>query len=151
MSPSLLHCRGVIVAVVLLRCLCCRIVMVLLLPSRCHLHHHIVVVLLLPSWCHLCICHGFVVAVVVLPSCRSRFHCRRHGVAFVVTLSWFRCCHGVAFIVALSRCRCHGFIVAIAVSPSSSSQLLCYGAFTVASLRFHHCHRCVAFIIALLW
>src|SRR6267142_1723626 len=103
MSPSSLHCCGVVVTVVSLRCLCCCIVAVLSSPSWCHLCHRIVVVLSSPSWCRLCICYSFVVAVVVSPSCRSRFCRRRRGVAFVVALSRFRHHRGVAFIVALSR------------------------------------------------
>src|SRR6266850_1821726 len=71
------------------------------MSSWFHLRHCIVAVLLLPSWCHLHICHGFIVAVVVSPSCRSWFRCCRRGVAFVVALSRFHCRHSVAFIVAL--------------------------------------------------
>src|SRR6266850_6971797 len=133
MSPSSSHCCSVVVAVVSLWCLRCHIVTVLSSPSWCHLHHHIVTVLSSPSWCHLRICHGFVVAVVVSPSCRSRFCRRRRGVAFVVTLSRFRHHRGVAFIVALSRCHHHGFVVAIVVLPSSSH---CRGVIiAVASLQ----------------
>src|SRR6266850_1583796 len=86
MSPSSSHCRGVVVAVVLLQCLCCRIVAVSSLPSPCRLHRHIVVVFVaissLPLWCHLRRC------------------------IVMVLLLWF-CCHccGVAFAVASSSPR----------------------------------------------
>src|SRR6267142_3082103 len=103
-----------------MQCLCCCIVTVLSSPSWCHFRHRIVAVLSSLLWCRLCICHGFIVAVVVSPSCRLQF-CRCHrSVAFVVALSRFRHCCGVAFIVALSRCRRHGFVVAIVVLPSLS-------------------------------
>src|SRR6266850_105188 len=119
------------------------------LTSWCHLRHRIVVVLSSPSWCRLRICHGFVIAVVVLPSCRSQFRCRRRGVAFVIALSWFRCCCGVAFIITLSRCchhgfvvavplllHCCGFIVAIAMSPLSSH------------CRSVRCHFIIAIVVS---
>src|SRR6267142_2717741 len=109
-------------------------VVVLLSLSWCRLHHRIVTVLLSLSWCHLCICHGFVVAVTVLPLGQSWFHVHRRGVAFtLVTVSSLplRCC-----------LHCH--IVTV-----SSSQLHCCGAFAVASLWFHRHHCSVAFIIAL--
>src|SRR6266850_1969799 len=130
-SPSLLHCCGVIVTVVSLWCLCCHIVTVSLLPSQCHLHHHIVAILSLPSWCRLHICHSFVVTIVVSPSCWSPFHC---------------CCRGVTFtsVTVLSLplwCHLHvgcSFVIAIVVLPSSSHH--CGVVVTVASLWFLFCH-----------
>src|SRR6267142_2356163 len=109
-------------------------VVVLLSPSWCRLHHRIVMVLLLLSWCHLCICHGFVVAIMVLPSHKSWFCVHHRGVAFMLVVVsllplWCRLCHRIVVV--------------------SSSQLRCCGAFAVASLWFHRHHCGVAFIIAL--
>src|SRR6267142_1235366 len=56
-SPSSSHCCSVVIAVALLRWLCCHIIAVSLSPSPCHLHHHIVTVFVAISssllWCRL--------------------------------------------------------------------------------------------------
>src|SRR6267142_2219671 len=112
-SPLSLHCRGFVVTVVVSPShlswfcrRCCGVAFVSVVvsssPLRCCLCRLIVAVLLSPLWCRLRICHGFVVAVVVSPSCRLWFHRRRCGVAFVVALSRFCCCRGGAFISARS-------------------------------------------------
>src|SRR6266850_92310 len=63
--------------------------------------------------------HGFIIAIVVSPSCQSRFCCCHYGVAFIVALLW---CHLHYCIVTVSSlpfcCRCHGIVVAILLSPS---------------------------------
>jgi len=99
-------------------------VVVLLSLSWCRLHHRIVTVLLSLSWCHLCICHGFVVAVTVLPLGQSWFHVHRRGVAFMLVVVsllplWCHLCHRIVMV--------------------SSSQLRHCGAFAVTSSQFHCC------------
>src|SRR6266850_2578307 len=124
-SPLLSHCRGVVVAVMSLRCLRCHIVAVSSSPLQCRLHCRIVVVSSSPSWCHLHVCHSFIVAIAVSPSRRSQFRCRHCGVAFTsvaVSSSSLQCCLRIG----------HGFAIAIVVSPSHRSQ-------------FHRHHCGVAF------
>src|SRR6267142_1608167 len=177
MSPSSSHCCGVVVTVASLRCLHCRIVAVLSLLSWCHFCHCIVAVLSSPSWCCLRICHSFVVAVVVSPSCWSWFCHRRRGVAFVVALSRFHCrsrvvavpllSHRCSFIAAvavspsLSHCcsvRCH-FIIAVVVSPSSLHRhgVIVAVLLSLLQCRFRcrivitlWCHRC-SHVVAWSW
>src|SRR6266850_1037722 len=130
MSPSSLHCCGVVVTVASLWCLRCRIV----------------VVLLLPLWCCLRICHGFVVAVVLSPSqcCLHRrivtvlssSRCCLHCHIVAVSSSRFRHRHcGVAFVIALSWCCRCGFVVAVAVLLSLSH----HRHLAVSSLQSCHC------------
>src|SRR6267142_2191663 len=119
------------------------------LPSRCHLCCRIVVVLSLPS----CRCGAFAVALLW-------FCCPRRSVAFIVALLQFRhCCHGVAFVfvtVSLlpSRCRLHigcSFVVAVAVSPSCRSQFYrCHRSvtFIITSSRCYH-YSCVVVVPSL--
>src|SRR6267142_996579 len=140
--------------------------MVLLSPSQCCLHHCIIVVSSLPSWCCLHIGHGFVIAIVVLPS--SSHHC---GVVVAVALLWCpHCCiitvsllPSWCCIVAVSLswfCRhCHGFchhyhsfVITITVS-SSLSQFYCHChgvAFAVTSSQFHHHLTVLLLLLSLL-
>src|SRR6266850_450277 len=150
----------VVIATVTSWChLCCRIVMVLLLPSRCRLHRRIVMV----SSSQSCCCGAFTVAL-------SRFRHRRCGVAFasvMVSLSPLRCCLciGCSFVVAVtvlpSSSHCHSFIIVV-VLPSLSH--CCGVVVTVSSLPLWCClhrrivavlssqsHCCGAFAVALLW
>src|SRR6266850_1537151 len=154
-SPSSLHCRGFVVAVVvspshLSRFChhCCSVafmsVAVSSSPSWCCLHHRIVTVSSL-SWCclHRCI-------VTVSSSWFHRHHC---GVAFVVAL--LRCRHRSRIVVVpLLSHRC-SFIVAIAMSPSLSHccSVHCHFIITVVvSPLSLHCHGVViAVLLSLLW
>src|SRR6266850_1810089 len=101
------------------------------LPSRCCLHHcrHGVAFIIASLWFHRCCsvafivalsrchCHGFIVAIVVLPLRWSQFHCCHCGVAFIVASSQ---CHHHSHIVVVPSLSHHcGFIIAITVSPSS--------------------------------
>src|SRR6267142_1318443 len=178
-SPLSSHCRGVVIAIVSLRCLHCRIVMVSSSPSQCRLHCHIVAVSSLPLWCHLHVCRGFVITIVVSP---SSLHCRHFVIAIMVLPShlsrFHHCCHGVTFasVVALSSpspCHLHvshSFVIAIAMSPLRRSQFRhCCHSVTfmsvVVSLLPSWCHlrrrivmvsssqshRCGAFAVALSW
>src|SRR6267142_1947507 len=146
-SPLSSHCRGVVIAIVSLRCLHCRIVMVSSSPSQCRLHCHIVAVSSLPLWCHLHVCHGFVIAVAVSPSCLSWFcHCH-HGVAFIVALSQCHCHSRIVVVPSLSHCC--GFVITIVVSPSSLHCRHFVIAIMVLPLRrsqFRHCCHSVTFM-----
>src|SRR6266850_2076464 len=135
----------VVIATVTSWChLCCRIVMVLLLPSRCRLHRRIVMV----SSSQSCCCGAFTVAL-------SRFRHRRCGVAFasvMVSLSPLRCCLciGCSFVVAVtvlpSSSHCHSFII-VAVLPSLSH--CCGVVVTVSSLPLWCClHRRIVAVLS---
>src|SRR6266850_775540 len=98
------------------------------------LSHHSVTFTVALSRCRLHVSHGFVVAIMVLPSHQSWFCVHHRGVAFMLVVVsllplWCRLCHRIVVV--------------------SSSQLRCCGAFAVASLWFHRHHCSVAFIIAL--
>src|SRR6267142_1027428 len=118
-------------------------VVVLLSLSWCRLHHRIVTVLLSLSWCHLCICHGFVVAVTVLPLGQSWFHVHRRGVAFMLVVVsllplWCHLCHCI-IMVSSSRFCCCGFVVTILLL------WLCYCCFVVVVLLLLFC--CCCFVV----
>src|SRR6267142_159458 len=119
---------------------------------RCR-HHGVafafVMVSLLPLWCCLRVGCSFVIAIVVSTSRWSQFcHCH-HGVAFIVASS--RCHYRSCVVVVPLLSHCRGFIVAVVVLPLS---LHCHGfviAIGVSPLCqswFHHCHCSVAFVIA---
>jgi len=89
--------------------------------------------------------HGFIIAIVVSPSCQSRFCCCHYGVTFVIALSW---CHRHSRVVVVPSLSHHcSFVVAVTVSPSL---LHCCGVtFIIASSRCHHCHFVVAVMVLL--
>src|SRR6267142_946634 len=118
---------------------CCCIVAMSSLLS----HHGVTfTVMVSPSSLHCC---GFVVAIAMLPSCRSQFYCCHCSVAFIITSS--RCHHRSHIVtISLSPSQCHLRHRIIAVSLSQSG---CYGAFAVTSSQFYCHHRSVAFIVAL--
>src|SRR6267142_1814748 len=135
-SPSSSHCRGFVIAVVVspshlsrFCCRCCGVafmsVAVSLSPSRCCLRHRIVMV----SLSSRCCLYRHIVVVSL-----SRFRCRHCGVAFVVAL--LQCRHR-SRIVAVPLLSHHcGFIVAVAMSPSSSH---CHGV---------RCHFIIAVVVS---
>src|SRR6267142_2760429 len=59
--------------------------------------------------------HGFIIAIVVSPSCQSRFCCCHYGVTFVIALSW---CHRHSRVVVVPSLSHHcSFVVAVSLSP----------------------------------
>src|SRR6266850_5632958 len=153
-SPSSSHCRGFVVAVVVspshlswFHRRCCGVTFVSVtvssLPSWCCLRRCIVTVLSSSQCCLHC-------RIVVVLS--SRFHRRHCGVAFIIALSWC-CCRSRVVAVPLLSHRC-SFIVAVAVSPSSSHcrSVRCHFIITVmvSPLSLHRHGVIVAVLLSLL-
>src|SRR6266850_686401 len=131
------YCGAFAVALLQFHCCHCGVAFVVAvavlpssLPSRCCLHHcrHGVAFIIASLWFHRCCsvafivalsrchCHGFIVAIVVLPLRWSQFHCCHCGVAFIVASSQ---CHHHSHIVVVPSLSHHcGFVIAIMVSPS---------------------------------
>src|SRR6267142_1528577 len=73
-------------------------------PSQCHLCRRIVAVSSSPSWCCLRVCHGFVIAVTVLPSHRSWFcHCRHQKKSTFLTTSYYILSHLIPLILGVRK------------------------------------------------
>src|SRR6266850_796605 len=121
---------------------------------RCR-HHGVafafVMVSLLPLWCCLRVGCSFVIAIVVSTSRWSQFcHCH-HGVAFIVASS--RCHYRSCVVVVPLLSHCCGFVIAIAVLPSSSHCHSVCRHFIIAIVVLPlslHCHS-VVIVVLLSW